>query len=128
MRQSSLHNVEVAISREVQSEYDNIKLVAEAIDEVNALAGSDIVSLSTSQITDLLGLVDAADVVENLSFDVVTLAPGSEATVTQDGSNVILGIPRGVTGQDGVDGLTPQLDISYDSGSGDLTIEVIGYN
>ena len=94
MRASTITNVNLAISREIASEYDNVKLVADNIDSVIIVANTDINQLST----DISNLMDFTDI-NVVGVDSSTAPSWDDVTKT-------LYIPAGATGVKGTKGDT----------------------
>lgn len=68
-------------------------------------------------------LEQALHILENLNLEVTTMDPGTEATSELDANGVWqVGIPRGVAGTNGVDGLTPVPVFSYNDTTGDIEV------
>ena len=94
MRKSSLTDTSVAISREVQSEYDNIKLVAENINAVKQVASADLGQLGA----DITGLEADTQVIENkIAAGGLTGPRGLKGDTGDQGA-------RGTDGTNGTDG------------------------
>ncbi len=96
MRRSSLCSLDVGIDREIDSQYDDIKAVANSIDDVTTVAGLDLIQLST-------------DIDEAMDFSDITVETGAVGSdASWDDDTKTLTIPRGnvgETGSDGSDGL-----------------------
>ena len=80
MRGSSITNVEVGISREVQSQYDDIKAVADNITSIQLLGTAEniakIIAVEAG-LPEAETVTKASDLVDNLSAEVInTLEAG----------------------------------------------------
>jgi len=125
MRRSSLSSIDVAFEREIDSKYEDIKLVASnivAIDNVH-----DNMAIITNVNTNITSIVSAMSFVEGMTATATTLAAGSSATAVFVGNVLNLGIPMGANGTSGIDGRSPDYEVRYDTVSGDLVFEFIGY-
>jgi hypothetical protein len=128
MRRSSLNSLDVAYSREIDSKYDDIKKVADAIATINALAGSDLINITEAEIVQLLTITSAAELINNLTVQAETLDPGSNATVSLVGSVLTIGVPEGEHGVDGLDGRSPKYQITYNEETGNLEVVFEGWD
>lgn len=132
-RVSSLSNLAgVAIDRETDSKYDNIKQVAEQLDDISALVVVDSsdnivinpdISTVAGMSIDVASLTSANTVLNDLNATANTLDYGDDATASYNRSTgvITLGIPEGEKGDNG---LTPDLSIDYDSTSDELSYTV----
>jgi hypothetical protein len=68
----------------------------------------------------------ANEVLNNLTVSVTTLPTGSETTAALVGTEIQLGIPRGATGADGLNGMSPYVEFSVDP-NGNLQYEIVKY-
>lgn len=93
-RRSSLNSLDVSLSREVDSKYDDIKIVADNITDVTTVATTDISALTT-QITNLTDFT---------AITVNTVANGNPAA--WDANTKVLTIPEGDRGAAGASGTT----------------------
>lgn len=148
-RSSSLNQIDSGLSREIGSNFDVVKKVAEKLAELEAVGSSELVTLSSMQLNALasmtgvdvvagiannvtaisgsaltaltynewlsiLGVTEAAQLIQNLEVQASSLPAGSEASATLTGSQLVIGVPRGEDGVDGIDGLTPKITLSVD--------------
>lgn len=115
MRQSSLNNLGVGLSREIPSGYDDIKAVADNIDAVTLLGTQESLDLITEiSGLDLVSIINSADSIDNLTVTVVeTLEPGESASAELVDNVLELRVPKGATGSPGTNGLTPVVTIEY---------------
>ena len=128
MRANSLTNLGVSIERDIASGFDLIQEVAGVASEIEALAPyADEIATIVANLPDVVTVQQANEVLNNLTVSVTTLPVGSEATAALVGTEIQLGIPRGATGADGQNGLTPEIEANYDSFTGILTFETVGY-
>ena len=128
MRKSSLTDTSVAISREVQSEYDNIKLVAENINAVKQVASADLGQLGA----DITGLEAGIQVIEDkIAAGGLTGPRGLKGDTGAVGPQGIQGV-QGPQGIIGVRGFTvrPTINAVYNPATGDidLTFDEVLYN
>jgi hypothetical protein len=65
-------------------------------------------------------LEQAVAILENLNVEVTTLPAGMEATSALVGGVWQIGIPKGMDGNDGNDGFTPEIKFGYNEVTGDL--------
>lgn len=68
-------------------------------------------------------LEQAVAILENLNIEVTTLSPGADATSELIDGKWHIGIPRGIEGSDGLDGLTAIPELVYDEITGELKFE-----
>jgi hypothetical protein len=135
-RSTSLNNyTATAITREIDSKYDNVKVVADKIDEVEVVAGLDLAS-TVSAIAGLnadLNLIEAEIAAGGLKGDIGEQGPqgevGPQGPAGAQGVQGLKGIQgpqgeKGDAGANGADGLTPQLALTYDDVTGMLEYEV----
>ena len=120
MRRSSLDSLDVAIDREVGSQYDVIKEVADNMGTLELLTEEVIADIEI--VADNIPGIDtvnaAQEVIDNLSATVTeTTVAGTDATAELVGSDIQLTIPRGVAGVNGSDGLTSVVEFSYEGGN-----------
>lgn len=92
MRASSLDGLDVALDREVQSKYDDIKSVADKIQEVETVANADLNQLS----------IDVQEILDFTGITVSTVPNGNPAS--WDSVNKVLYIPEGDRGYTGAKG------------------------
>jgi hypothetical protein len=127
MRANSLTNLGVSIERDIASGFDLIQEVAGIASEIEALAPhADEIATIVANLPDVTTVQQANEVLNNLTVSVTTLPTGSMATAELVGTEVQLGIPRGATGADGYDGVTPVVEFTVD-GAGNLQYEVVDY-
>ena len=128
MRANSLTNLGVSIERDIASGFDLIQTVAGIASEIEALAPyANEIATIVANLPDVTTVQQANEVLNNLTVSVATLPTGSMATVGLVGTEIQLGIPRGATGADGQNGLTPVIEASFDSATGILTFDTVGY-
>ena len=109
----------------VANNIDDILVVSESISDVNDVANNigSIVSLSgRASIID-----NAVDTITNLSASATSVPAELGASATLIGSNIEIKVPRGSTGADGENGLTPDIEFSYNPTTGNLEYDVVGY-
>lgn len=106
----------------VADNIDGIETVADAMSSVEAVhaAIADIESVASNMST----ILDAVDVISNLTASASTVDYGESASAELDGSNIHIEVPRGLPGANGANGLTPIVTIEFDEESGDLTYNV----
>jgi len=137
----------LAVNREIGSDYDKVKKVADNIDNVNKVADEDIESLvnSLNDAKDFTGIsVEAGD---EASFDPDTKTitvptvkgdTGEKGDKGDTGDVGPIGLKgdkgdkgdvgeKGDTGSAGIDGKTPIIEFSYNEDTGDLEYEVVDY-
>lgn len=61
------------------------------------------------------------------TINVVTLDAGELVTIDVTDDTITFGIPKGVAGSAGVDGMTPQYEFVYNETTGDLEYTLTGY-
>jgi hypothetical protein len=128
MRANSLTNLGVAIERDIASGFDLVQAVAGVASEIEALAPhADEIATIVANLPDVATVQQANEVLNNLTVSVTTLPAGSAATAELVGTEIQLGIPRGATGADGQNGLTPVVEASFNAATGILTFETVGY-
>ena len=128
MRANSLTNLGVSIERDIASGFDLVQTVAGIASEIEALAPyANEIATIVANLPDVTTVQQANEVLNNLTVSVATLPTGSMATVGLVGTEIQLGIPRGATGADGQNGLTPVIEASFDSATGILTFDTVGY-
>ena len=71
-----------------------------------------------------LTLERAVDILENLNVEVTTLSAGTDATSELVNGVWRIGIPRGLDGADGYNGLTPVPSFTYNELTGNLEYSV----
>ena len=148
-RATSLSNlVSTTLTREIDSKYDVIKAVSEALDAIEIVANEDLDALiaALNEATDFEGITVQSGAVA--SWDPITKVltvptvkgdkgdtgeQGPQGEVGPQGPQGIQGIPglKGDTGVDGVNGrngATPIIELSYDAVTGELQYEVVGYD
>ena len=115
-RSSSLNNVSVAVSREIGSKYDNVKLVADNIAAVMAVSQEDLPALiaALEEATDFTGItvVSGTSAGWNSTTKVLTVPTvkgdkgdsGVDGSVGATGDKGAQGL-RGATGPQGVQGI-----------------------
>lgn len=102
MRANSLTNLGVAVDYNIASDYDKVLIVAGLAEEIEALAPySSQIGEIVANLPDVLTVQQAVAVLSNLSVVVTTLEPGVEATSELVGTEIRLGVPRGVQGIQG---------------------------
>ena len=127
MRANSLTNLGVALDYNVASDYDKVLVLSGIASEIEELAphANEIATL-VANLPDVLTVQEASDLVKNLTVKVTTLPAGSTATSELVGTEIRLGIPQGMRGPRGYDGLAPNIKFSID-GDGNLVYEVIDW-
>ena len=137
VRATSLNNLtSTALNREIDSKYDNVRAVAEKINEVEVVAGLDLAA--TADAIDALEAEVTAieDAIAAGAFKGDTGEQGPQGEVGPQGPAGIQGVvgPQGIQGAkgdkgdagvDGVNGLTQQTAITYDSTTGLLEYETV---
>ena len=105
-----------ALDRNIESKYDVIANIAENMDKIESIG----TAIQDGTLDDITNIVD---------MDVVTGEAGTEAE--WDGTT--LTIPRGdrglrgATGEDGQNGLTPNIEFTYNDSTGFIEATVNGY-
>lgn len=123
MRRSSTQAIDVAISREIQSDFDSVKLVADNIDKVVLVADLDIaqvgadIAVINQDITEIQNVIASGGLV------------GPQGVQGSQGVQGIQGIigPQGLQGARGVRGYTikPTFTFTYDPVDGDINVVVV---
>ena len=122
MRQTSFKQVDTAISREIGSQYDDIKTVADHIDEVVAVAGLDIEQVGG----DIIVLnQDLQEIKDEIAAGGLVGPQGVQGNTGAIGPQGPVG-PQGVQGFKGDRGYTikPTFVFEYDPLDGDIDVTV----
>ena len=151
-RSSTLANLTgTALTREIESKYDNVKLVASWIDEIVAVSEEDIPALATmlEEAKDFTGITVVPGTVASWDAEhkilTVPTVKGDKGNAGVDGNSayedavaegyvgtraqwlVSLRGANGTNGVNGANGVTPIVEFSYDSATGNLQYEITGY-
>ena len=127
MRANSLTNLGVALDYNVASDYDKVLVVAGLAKELEELAPyASQIGEAVANLPDVLTVQQAVDIINNLTVVVTTLDPIFPATSELVGTELRLGIPQGVRGPKGYDGLAPKIEFSID-GDGNLVYEAVDW-
>lgn len=121
---SQLTSPKVAVDRNVDnSTVDAISQINNNMPELLKLTDDDVLlDISTLADYDFTKLTAQIDAISNLTVRVVeTLSVGQLAEAELVGNELQLSLPRGY------DGVTPQYEFTYNSGTGDLEYELTGY-
>ena len=113
----------------------NVNIVGNNIDDILAVSGSieDVsdVADNISSVVSVAGRVsaidNAVDTITNLSASATSVPAELGASATLVGSNIEIKVPRGSTGADGENGLTPDVEFSYNPLTGNLEYDIVGY-
>ena len=134
MRRSSLDSLDVAVDREIDSQYDTIKEVADKLPEIELVAGLELGAVAAD-------IAEVEEDIQTIKDDIATgglvgndgpIGPagpaGAEGPIGATGNTGTQGF-QGITGQTGApgtNGLTPQVTFSYNVTTGELEYDV-GY-
>lgn len=118
-RSSSLNRIDSGLSREIGSQYDEVKKVADNLDAINYVAEQDLAGL--------IAALEAA--VDFTGISVVTVPVGTPAS--WDPVNKVLTVPvqkgeQGDKGLNGENGKSPMYEFTVDA-FGNLRYELVGY-
>lgn len=118
-RSSSLNRIDSGLSREIGSQYDVVKKVADNLDAINYVAEQDLAGL--------IAALEAA--VDFTGINVVTVPVGTPAS--WDPVNKVLTVPvqkgeQGDKGLNGENGKSPMYEFTVDA-FGNLRYELVGY-
>lgn len=151
-RSSTLANLTgTALTREIDSKYDHVKLVSSWINEIVAVSEEDIPALAAmlEEAKDFTGITVVAGEVANWdAANKVLTVPTVKGDTGNDGIDgnsayedavaegyvgtraqwlVSLRGTNGTNGVNGTNGGTPIVEFSYDSATGNLQYEITGY-
>ena len=113
-RRSSFTAVPTAIDRNIDDTLlDYLKKISDNSEELSVIGSSSLIELTEEEITNLLDVVAAAELVRDLDFTVVSVPWGTPASVVFNGSIAEFRVPMPKDGEKGEAGLSPILDISY---------------
>lgn len=105
-----------ALDRSIESKYDVIASVAENVDKIESI-GTAIQDGTLDNITNIVNMnVATGDAGTQAEWDGITL------TVPRGDRGL-----RGDTGEDGLNGLTPNVEFSYNAGTGYIEATITGY-
>lgn len=122
MRRSSTQAIDVAISREIQSDFDSVKLVADNIEEVIVVAGLDIAQVGA----DIIEINQEISEIQNVIAAGGLIGP--QGVQGNQGVQGIQGI-QGVQGNQGAKGnrgftVKPTFTFTYDPIDGDIEVTI----
>lgn len=122
MRRSSTQAIDVAISREIQSDFDSVKLVADHIDEVIAVAGLDIAQVGADIIEINQDISDIQDIIAGGGLVGPQGVQGNQGVQGIQGIQGIQG-PQGAKGSRGFT-IKPTFTFTYDPLDGDIDVMI----
>lgn len=106
----------------------NVKIVGSDLNGDNTIGNvsdniNDVIDVSNN----LDSILSSVNKIENLSANATSLTPEEQASVELVNNTFEFGIPRGRNGSDGINGLSPKIEFTYNEQTGFIEVEQTGW-